>query len=83
MWHGSKTINVDLTPQDIVQLGQLGSTYTAIFTVAKQLNVRSVAIPLISTGIYGLPVKLGRTIAQDVCFRYEQEFDIELWTYPS
>jgi len=83
MWHGSKTGKDNLTPQDVVQLGQLGSTYIAIFTVAKQLNVRSVAIPLISTGIYGLPVKFGRTIAQDVCFRYEQEFDIELWTYPS
>jgi O-acetyl-ADP-ribose deacetylase (regulator of RNase III) len=81
IWHGSKTGKNNLTPQDIVQLGQLGSTYIAIFTVAKQLGISSVAIPSISTGIYGLPAEFGATIAKDICSRYELEFDIELWAY--
>ena len=81
MWNGSKKIDDNLSPQDIVQLGQLGASYISVFDAATQLGVTSVAIPSISTGIYGLPAEFGAAIAKDNCSRFDSQFDIELWGY--
>lgn len=81
IWNGSKRISDDLSPQEIIQLRQLSATYISVFSVAGQLGVTSVAIPSISTGIYGLPAEFGAAIANDICSRYASQFDIELWGY--
>lgn len=81
IWKGSKSIGNDLSSQDVDQLRQLAAAYISVFDVATQLGVTSVAIPSISTGIYGLPAEFGATIAKDICSRFENQFDIELWGY--
>ena len=81
IWKGSKSIGNDLSSQEVDQLRQLAAAYVSVFDVATQLGVGSVAIPSISTGIYGLPAEFGAAIAKDVCSRYDSEFDIELWGY--
>ena len=42
---------------------RLASTYRAIFHLAKESRVRSLAIPAISTGIFGYPLKAATGIA--------------------
>ena len=81
IWNGSRSIGNDLPSQDVGQLKQLKASYTSVFDVATRLGVASVAIPSISTGIYGLPAEFGAAIAKHVCSRYESQFDIELWGY--
>ena len=81
IWQGSKKAGNDLSSQEVDQLRQLTAAYVSVFDVATQLGVASVAIPSISTGIYGLPAEFGAAIAKDVCSRYGSQFDIELWGY--
>ena len=81
IWQGSKKAGNDLSSQEVDQLRQLAAAYVSVFDVATQLGVASVAIPSISTGIYGLPAEFGAAIAKDVCSRYGSQFDIELWGY--
>jgi O-acetyl-ADP-ribose deacetylase (regulator of RNase III) len=81
MWSGSPNVTNVLSQHECDQLDQLIDSYHAIFGVAAKLDVRSVAIPSISTGIYGLPVEFGAAIANGVCARYSSELDIELWGY--
>lgn len=81
MWSGSPNVTNVLSQQECDQLNQLIDAYHAIFGVAAKLDITSVAIPSISTGIYGLPADFGAAIAKGVCARYSSKFDIELWGY--
>ena len=80
-WIGSRSVGTTLNPNEIVQLGQLGTTYLSIFGELKSIDRRSVAIPAISTGIFGLPKEFGAHVAREICQRFADDFDIELWAY--
>ncbi len=45
------------------------------FEKAKELNVKTIAIPPISTGIFGFDKKLGCEILVDIAKEYENEFE--------
>lgn len=57
--------------------------YENILDCAKQNNIESIAIPLISTGTFGYPKKQAMKIATDVItdFIYENEMDVYLLVY--
>ena len=52
-----------LDPGEVSQLDLLASTYRAIFRECRNVGARSVTIPAISTGIYGLPKRFGHAVA--------------------
>ncbi len=70
-----------LTPGHIAQLRELASAYRAILRVCRENNLSSVAIPSISTGIYGLPQELGAAIAVQVCSTESDGIEVTLVAY--
>jgi O-acetyl-ADP-ribose deacetylase (regulator of RNase III) len=70
-----------LTPGHIAQLRELASAYRAILRVCRENNLSSVAIPSISTGIYGLPQELGAAIAVQVCSTEADGIEVTLVAY--
>lgn len=70
-----------LTPDHIAQLRELASAYRAILRVCRENNLTSVAIPSISTGIYGLPQELGAAIAVQVCSTEADGIEVTLVAY--
>ena len=67
-----------LTPGHVTQLRELASTYRAILRVCRENHLSSVAIPSISTGIFGLPQELGAAIAVQVCSEEAGEIEVNL-----
>jgi len=70
-----------LTPDHIAQLRELASAYRAILRVCRENNLTSVAIPSISTGIYGLPQQLGAAIAVQICSAEADGIEVTLVAY--
>lgn len=65
IWHGGKHREPEL----------LESAYERSFLLAKKHNLRTIAFPAISTGVYGYPIKEATEIALQVGERYEKDFD--------
>jgi O-acetyl-ADP-ribose deacetylase (regulator of RNase III) len=53
----------------------LASCYRTSFELALESNVRSIAFPAISTGVYGYPLEKAAAVALDVMQDYEARFD--------
>jgi O-acetyl-ADP-ribose deacetylase (regulator of RNase III) len=65
VWHGGKANEDEL----------LASCYRRSLDVASQLNVRSIAFPAISTGIYGFPRERAAKIAVREVLSYSGEIE--------
>ena len=64
-WRGGRSGEHDL----------LESCYLSAFQVAQKYDVRMIAFPCISTGIFGFPKPAAAQIAVAVMRRYEERFD--------
>lgn len=54
----------------------LRQTYERCFAIAREhTDIRTIAFPSISTGVYGFPVEQGAPIAVEVMRRHERAFD--------
>ncbi len=53
----------------------LASCYQTAFELAKQHEVRTIAFPAISTGVYGFPKQQAAEIAINAMRRFESQFD--------
>lgn len=53
----------------------LASAYESSFLLAKRHGLRSIALPAISTGVYGYPVEAAARIALRAGKRFEGDFD--------
>jgi O-acetyl-ADP-ribose deacetylase (regulator of RNase III) len=81
-WEGKRhEMPKALTPGNIAQLRELACAYRAILRVCRENNLTSVAIPSISTGIYGLPQELGAAIAVQVCSTEADGIEVTLVAY--
>jgi O-acetyl-ADP-ribose deacetylase (regulator of RNase III) len=81
-WEGKRhEMPKALTPGNIAQLRELASAYRAILRVCRENNLTSVAIPSISTGIYGLPQELGAAIAVQICSTEADGIEVTLVAY--
>ena len=56
----------------------LASAYISALKLATEHNIKSVAFPLISAGIYGFPKDEAMRIAKETIEAYEKEHDIEV-----
>ena len=65
VWHGGQQGEATL----------LANCYRHSLELAQQHNIRSIAFPGISTGIYGYPKDEAATIAVSVCREFEDHFD--------
>ena len=81
VWSKSNFTGSSLNAQGLADLQLLEQTYHSIFGEMSTIGADSVAIPAISTGIFGLPKDLGAITAYRVCTQFEKKFHIELWTY--
>lgn len=53
----------------------LTSCYTNSFILAKNNNLKTIAFPAISTGVYGYPIAEATKIAISVAKKFEKDFD--------
>jgi len=82
MWRGVRDeVPTKLSADNITQLRELASAYRAVLRVCRENGIRSVTIPGISTGIYGLPKELGAAIAVAVCSAEAGDIDVTLVAY--
>ena len=65
----------------VAPLRELADAYRAVLRVCRDNGVRSVTIPGISTGIYGLPKELGSAIAVSVCGAEAGDIEVDLVAY--
>lgn len=65
VWHGGGNSEAEL----------LASCYHRSFEVALEKNLKSIAFPAISTGVYGYPKEKAARIALGVMREYEGKFD--------
>jgi O-acetyl-ADP-ribose deacetylase (regulator of RNase III) len=65
VWHGGNSGEVEL----------LASCYQRCFAVAAENNVRSIAFPAISTGVYGFPKDKASKIALQSMLQHVNEFE--------
>ena len=65
----------------VAQLRELADAYRAVLRVCRDNGVRSVTIPGISTGIYGLPKELGSAVAVSVCGAEAGDIEVDLVAY--
>jgi O-acetyl-ADP-ribose deacetylase (regulator of RNase III) len=70
-----------LTPERRRAVEDLASTYRAVLRVCRENGITSVAIPAISTGIYGVPKELGAAIAVAVCSAEAGDIEVTLVAY--
>ena len=70
-----------LSPDQKRAMSALASTYGAVLRVCRENDIRSVAIPAISTGIYGVPTELGAAIAVAVCSELAGDIEVTLVAY--
>lgn len=57
----------------------LRQCYDRSLKLAAENNCKSIAFPLLATGTYGFPKKLGIEIAVDAFTRFLQEYDIDIY----
>jgi len=65
VWHGARR----------GEPGLLNKCYENSFILAKEHNLRSIAFPAISTGVYGYPIYEAAKIALEAGRRFEGDFD--------
>jgi O-acetyl-ADP-ribose deacetylase (regulator of RNase III) len=70
-----------LSPERRRALEDLASTYRALLRVCRENGITSVAVPAISTGIYGVPNELGAAIAVAVCSAEAGDIEVTLVAY--
>ncbi len=59
----------------------LETTYISILECLKLLHYKSVAIPLISTGIYGYPLQEGIEVAIEQMKKGPEDLTVEIWCF--
>mgnify|MGYP001241417651 FL=1 len=64
-----------------VAKAHLETTYVSILECVKILHYKSVAIPLISTGIYGYPLKEGIEVAIEQMKKGPEDLTVEIWCF--
>lgn len=65
VWHGGKANEAQL----------LRSAYRSSFELARKNNLKSIALPAISTGAYGYPIEEATAIALEEGFKFKDDFD--------
>jgi len=65
IWRGGKNREAQL----------LENSYRNSFLLAKKHNLRTIAFPAISTGVYGYPIEDATKIALSVAKQFERDFD--------
>jgi O-acetyl-ADP-ribose deacetylase (regulator of RNase III) len=60
---------------DHYEAALLGACYRNSFEIALQNDVKSIAFPAISTGVYGYPKEAAARIALDVMLEYQHRFE--------
>ena len=82
VWHGHRhSVPKALDTTAVTQLHELAAAYRAVLRVCRENGVRSVTIPGISTGEYGLPKELGSAIAVSVCRAEAGDIEVDLVAY--
>lgn len=82
VWPGEPhVIPPSLSPDQKRAMSDLASTYEAILRVCRENGINSVAIPAISTGIYGVPKELGAAVAVAVCSQQAGDVEVTLVAY--
>lgn len=83
VWRGRRySAEIDsLDAAEVAQLDLLASTYRAVFRECRTIGARSVTIPAISTGIYGLPKRLGHAVALMSADAHAGDIQVELIAY--
>ncbi len=64
---------------DLGEAEILRQCYDKSLQLAVDNNCKSIAFPLLATGTYGFPKKLGMEIAVDAFTRFLQEYDIDIY----
>lgn len=81
-WSGEMhEISSPATTNELDDLGLLVSTYRSILDLCRVHRISSVAIPAISTGIFGVPKEHGAAIARTVCERESGPIAVTLVAY--
>lgn len=65
IWRGGRHGEADL----------LKSCYEKSFLIAKKHNLKTIAFPAISTGVYGYPIEEATDIALSIGKKFEKDFD--------
>jgi O-acetyl-ADP-ribose deacetylase (regulator of RNase III) len=83
VWSGrhEDEIKSPLSTQEAEQLAELASAYRSVLRVCRENGLKSVTIPGISTGIFGLPKSLGAAVAVLVCEEEGEGLDVQLIAY--
>lgn len=81
VWSKSNLTGSTLNERGLADLQLLERTYHSIFVEMAKIGAKSIAIPAISTGIFGLPKDLGAGVAYHVCSQFEDQYEVELWAF--
>lgn len=79
VWQGRRNVMpTELDETAVRQLRELAGTYRAVLRECRTYRIKSVTIPGISTGIFGLPKELGSAIAVTVCREEAGDVEVDL-----
>lgn len=83
IWTGRKPLPVGarLTESEASHFALLESTYCSILHLCEAEGIKSVAIPGISTGIFGFPKELAAAVAVAVCQSHDIDMTVNLVAY--
>ncbi|MFM8387941.1 MAG: macro domain-containing protein [Actinomycetota bacterium] len=83
IWTGRKPLPVGarLTESEASHFALLESTYCSILHLCEADGIKSVAIPGISTGIFGFPKELAAAVAVAVCQSHDIDMTVNLVAY--
>ena len=74
-------LTAPLTEHELKKVDELASAYRAVLRVCKEIKLRSVTIPGISTGIFGFPASVAAIVAKQICENESGDLDITLIAY--
>ena len=79
VWQGRRNVMpAELDGTAVRQLRELADAYRAVLRECRTHGMKSVTIPGISTGIFGLPKELGSAIAVTVCREEAGDVEVDL-----